>query len=169
MRNILLVVGLLTSGCASAEFEKPLTEKERSELLAALPAKDREAFGTLIWAREVDQRPIMADFNTCIEREVGQGDPTLPPSAVAIAVADSCFPIVKRLARGIAMRLPALMTGATGDDLNNWADDQAAEQKAELISAVATRVEEARLSASSAATELPSPFPTSMPPSETRR
>ncbi len=140
MRKVLLVVGLLVSGCASAEYEKLLTENERSELLAALPAKDREAFETLIWAREVDQRPIMADFNTCIERELGQGDPALPTSTVAIAVVDTCFPIVKRLARGIAMRLPALMTGATGDDLNNWADDQVAEQKAELISAVATRV-----------------------------
>ena len=144
MRNVLLAIGLLVSGCATSEYEKPLTERQRAEFLATLPAKDREAFETLIWAREVDQRPIMTDFNTCIEREVGQGDAKLPASTVAIAVADTCFPIVKRLVRGIAMRVPALTTGPTGDDLNSWADDQAAEQKAELVRAVAKRFEEAR-------------------------
>ena len=61
------------------------------------------------------------------------------------------------------------MTGPTGDDLNNWADDQAAEQKAELVRAVSKRVEEARASASSAVAEFTSPFPTSTSPSATRR
>ena len=74
MRKVLLVVSLLVSGCMTSEYEKPLTEGQRSEFFATLPAKDREAFETLVWASEVDQRPIMADFNTCIEREVGQGD-----------------------------------------------------------------------------------------------
>lgn len=149
MRNLLLVIGLLVSGCATSVYEKPLTEKQRSDFLAALPAKDREAFETLVWAREVAQQPIVADFNRCIDREVSQADVRSPATTVAIAVADTCFPIVERLVRGIAMRVPALMTGPTGDDLNSWADDQAAEQKAELVSALAKRVEEARASASS--------------------
>ena len=56
---------------------------------------------------------------------------------------------VERLARGIAMRVPALATGPTGDSLNSWADYQAAEQKAELVSLLVKRVERARASAPS--------------------
>ncbi|MNT32480.1 hypothetical protein D3C72_1683640 [compost metagenome] len=147
MRKVLIVVSLLVSGCATFEHEAPLSEKQRADLLATLPARDREAFETLIWAREVDHRPIMADFNVCLEREISRADATLPELTAAAFVADTCFPIVERLVRGSAMRVPALMTGPTGDDLNNWADSQAAEQKAELVNTLAKRVEEARTGA----------------------
>ncbi|MNY29663.1 hypothetical protein D3C86_1637150 [compost metagenome] len=80
----------------------------------------------------------------CLDREISRADATLPGLTIAALVADKCFPIVERLVRGIAMRLPALATGPTGDDLNSWADSQAAEQKAELVKALAKRVEEAR-------------------------
>lgn len=144
MHKVLIIVSLLVSGCATSEHEAPLSEKQRADLLATLPASDREAFETLIWAREVDQRPIMADFNMCLDREISRADATLPGLTIAALVADKCFPIIERLVRGIAMRLPALATGPTGDDLNSWADSQAAEQKAELVKALAKRVEEAR-------------------------
>lgn len=144
MRKVLIIVSLLMSGCATSEREAPLSEKQRADFLGTLPAREREAFETLIWAREVDQRPIMADFNTCLDREISRADATLPGLTAAAFVADTCFPIVERLVRGIAMRVPALTTGPTGDDLNSWADSQAAEQKAELVKALAKRVEEAR-------------------------
>lgn len=144
MRKVLIAISLLVSGCATSEHEAPLSEKRRADLLATLPARDREAFETLIWAREVDRRPIMADFNMCLDREISRADATLPELTAATFVADTCFPIVERLVRGVAMRVPALMTGPTGDDLDSWADSQAAEQKAELVKALAKRVEEAR-------------------------
>ena len=149
MRNVLLAIGLLVSGCATSDYEKPLTDKQRSDFLATLSATDREAFETLVWAREVDRRPIAAEFDTCIDREVSQSDARLAAATVAVSVADKCFPIVERLARGIAMRVPALATGPTGDSLNSWADYQAAEQKAELVSLLVKRVERARASAPS--------------------
>ena len=112
MHKLLIFVSLLVSGCATSEYETPLSEKQRTDLLATKPAEEREAFETLVWAREVDQRPIMADFNACLDREIGKADVTWPAPMAAVFVADMCFPIVERLVRGIAMRVPALMTGA---------------------------------------------------------
>lgn len=144
MHKVLIAVSLLVSGCAASAQEAPLSGKQHADFLATLPAGEREAFETLIWAREVDQRPIMADFNMCLDKEIGRADAALPAMTAAAFVADTCFPIVERLVRGIAMRVPALATGPTGDDLNSWADDQAAEQKTELMAGLAKRVEEAR-------------------------
>lgn len=144
MYKILIVTSMLVAGCATSDLEAPLTEKQRADLLATLPADEREAFETLIWARDVDQRPIMTDFNRCLDREISAAEATLPVLTAATVVADKCFPVVERLVRGIAMRVPALATGPTCDDLNDWADSQAAEQKAELVKALAKRVEESR-------------------------
>jgi len=144
VHKVLIVASLLVSGCATSALEDPLSEKQRADHLATLPTIEREAFETLIWAREVDQRPIMEDFNVCLDREINRTDVTLPGPTAAVFVADACFPIVERLVRGIAMRVPALTTGPTGDDLNSWADSEAADQKAELVKALAKRIEEAR-------------------------
>ncbi|MFN6983184.1 MAG: hypothetical protein ACK4NU_14970, partial [Brevundimonas sp.] len=78
MHKVLIVASLLVSGCATSEHEAPLSEKQRADLLATLPAREREAFETLIWAREVDQRPIMADFDVCLDREINRADANLP-------------------------------------------------------------------------------------------
>ncbi len=144
MHKLLIVVSLLVSGCATFEHEASLSEKDRADFPATMPTEEREAFETLIWAREVDQGPIMANFYTCVDREISKADVTLSAPTTAALVADMCFPIVERLVRGVAMRVPALMTGPTGDILNSWADKQAAEQKAEIVEALTKRVEEAR-------------------------
>jgi hypothetical protein len=138
------------AGCTTPAYEQPLTAEQVAEGLASLPPEEREAFETLIWAREVDQRPILAEFNTCVDRELAAGSAELSASIVASTAVDACFPIIERLVRGIAMRVPALMTGPTADHLNSWADGQAAEQRAELLATLTKRVEEARASAPSA-------------------
>ncbi|NBB64559.1 hypothetical protein GVN18_35470 [Pseudomonas sp. ODNR1LW] len=147
MHKVLIIASLIVSGCATSQYEAPLSEKQRSDLLATLPANEREPFETLNWAHEVDPRPIVADFNACLDREISRADASLPGLTAAALVADTCFPIVERLVRGIAMRVPALMTGPTADVLNSWADSQAAKQKAELVEALEKRIEEARTGA----------------------
>jgi hypothetical protein len=145
VRALLIAIAALAAGCTTgADVEKPLSAGERAALLASLPGEDREAFELLIWARDVDSRPIRARFETCTAQQIADGSDALLGPVLADQALDACFPIIEPLVRGLAMRVPALATGPTGADLNNWADLQANEQREALRASLTTRIEAAR-------------------------
>ena len=129
MRIGLLLLATLASACAAGpEYEEPLTAAERAAFLASLPPGDREPFETLLWSREVDQRPIYVAFGRCVDKRF---DKAIDVSEAG-PIIDACFPTIERLVRGQAMEIPALATGPTADQLNDWAEVQADDQKLEF-------------------------------------
>ena len=147
MRAAALALAALITGCTTAPAEEqPLSATEQAAMLAAMPREDREAFELLIWARDADSGPIVARFNACIDQRTAGGSGRVTASDLAGEALDACFPIAEPLIRGVAMRVPALATGATGADLNSWADIQAKEQRDAFLAALTTRIEASRAS-----------------------
>ena len=134
---------LFLAACATTAEEKPLSAAEREAVLASLSPADRDAFELLLWAREVDPKPIAAQFKACIDPRVEGGFET-QPALLANEALDTCFPIIEPWIRGAAMGVPALATGVTGNDLNSWADVQASEQREEMLVALTKRIEASR-------------------------
>lgn len=144
MKNALVVLSLLLAGCSTTGSEVESSGMNRASYLATLSPEDRETFELFYWASEVDPEPITRDFRGCVDQRVGAATADMAPLAVSEAAIDDCFPIIDRLVRGMAMRVPALSTGVTGEQMRYWADHQAQEQRAELLAQLTMRIQESR-------------------------